>query len=33
VVGTPEKLEDLVEEIASMIETTTYRPASQEANS
>jgi hypothetical protein len=33
VIGTPEKLEDLVEEIASMIETTTYRPAGQEANS
>jgi len=33
VVGTPEKLEDLVEEIASMIENTTYRPASQEENS
>ena len=33
VVGTPEKLEDLVEEIASMIDSTTYRPARQEANS
>jgi hypothetical protein len=33
VVGTPAKLEELVEEIASMIETTTYRPADQEENS
>jgi hypothetical protein len=32
VVGTPEKLEELVEEIALMIETTTYRPAGQEEN-
>ena len=32
VVGTPEKLEDLVEEIATMIDSTTYRPAGQEGN-
>ncbi len=31
VVGTPAKLEELVEEIASMIETTTYRSAGQGA--
>jgi hypothetical protein len=32
VVGTPAALEELVEEIASMIDTTTYRPAGQETN-
>jgi hypothetical protein len=31
--GTPDKLRDLVEEIAAMIDTTTYRPAGQEATS
>jgi hypothetical protein len=31
--GTPAKLKELVKEIATMIETTTYRPVGQEANS
>ena len=31
VVGTPGKLDDLVREVAGRIETTTYRPAGQEA--
>jgi hypothetical protein len=33
IIGTPEKLEELVEEYASMIDSTTYRPAGQEENS
>jgi len=33
IIGTPEALEDLVEEYSAMIVTTTYRPAGQEANS
>lgn len=33
VVGTPGKLDELVEEIAGMIDTTTYRPAGQEEGS
>ena len=33
IIGTPEKLEELVEEYAGMIETTTYRPVGQEENS